>query len=58
MKLGLERFNPFVGWDWSGCSKMFDTRFLEVNLIRIADNHGIRVGIENCPMFSTYNENR
>ncbi len=57
-KLGLSHVNTFVGRDW--------TRSLEANwqpflktwkpLVRCAEEHGVRIGIENCPMLFTSDE--
>jgi sugar phosphate isomerase/epimerase len=56
--LGLDRVNTFVGRDparslaenW----RLFDERWPEV--IRHAEACGVRVGIENCPMYFTQDE--
>lgn len=57
-KLGLQTVNTFIGAD--------HTRFLEHNfekfgkiwpdIIRYAEDHGIRIAIENCPMSFTADE--
>ena len=57
-KLGLDTFNTFIGRD--------HTRSLEANfkkfrklwppIINYAESQGIRVGIENCPMYFTGDE--
>jgi sugar phosphate isomerase/epimerase len=51
-KLGLKNVNTFVGRDWSKTVDENWPRFLKTwkPLIAFAENHGIRVGIENCPM--------
>lgn len=56
--LGLDRVNTFVGRDWRlGVDENWP-RFLEVwrALIRHAEDHGVRIGIENCPMSFTMDE--
>jgi sugar phosphate isomerase/epimerase len=51
-KLGLKTVNTFVGRDWTRTVDQNWPRFLKTwkPLIAFADDHGIRVGIENCPM--------
>ena len=50
--LGVGRVNTFVGRDWTKSVDDNWPRFLEVwqPLMALADQHGIKVGIENCPM--------
>jgi sugar phosphate isomerase/epimerase len=50
--------NTFVGRDWSRSVEDNWPRFLEVwvPLIRYAEEEGVRVGIENCPMLFTRDE--
>jgi sugar phosphate isomerase/epimerase len=50
--LGLRNANTFVGRDWTKTVDENWPRFLKVwkPLIAFAEDHGIRVGIENCPM--------
>lgn len=57
-KLGLSTVNTFVGRDWTRSVDENWPRFLEVwrPLIQFAADHGIRVGIENCPMLFTRDE--
>lgn len=57
-KLGLENVNTFVGRDWTRSVDENWPRFLKTwrPLIAFAEDHGIRVGIENCPMFFTRDE--
>jgi len=57
-KLGLSQVNSFVGRD---CSKTVDEnwpRFLGTwqPLVQFAEDHGVRIGIENCPMFFSDDE--
>jgi len=57
-QLGLTRVNTFVGRDPAKSVEENWPRFLEVwtPLIRFAEEHGVRVGIENCPMLFTRDE--
>lgn len=50
--LGLDRVNTFIGRDWTKSVDDNWPRFLEVwrPLIKFAEDHGVRIGIENCPM--------
>ncbi|MDD8044476.1 MAG: sugar phosphate isomerase/epimerase, partial [Verrucomicrobiota bacterium] len=56
--LGINTVNTFIGRDWTKSVDDNWPRFLEVwrPLIRFAEDHGVRVGIENCPMFFTKDE--
>ncbi len=56
--LGLDRVNTFVGRDWRLSVDDNWPRFLDVwrPLIRHAEDHGVRIGIENCPMYFTGDE--
>jgi sugar phosphate isomerase/epimerase len=51
-KLGLKNVNTFVGRDWTKTVDENWPRFLKVwkPLIAYAEDHGIKIGIENCPM--------
>ncbi len=51
-KLGIRQVNSFVGRDWTRTVDENWPRFLKVwkPLIRFAEDHGVRIGIENCPM--------
>lgn len=51
-KLGLKNVNTFVGRDWTKTIDENWPRFLKVwkPLIAFAEDHGVRIGIENCPM--------
>jgi len=57
-KLGLKNANTFVGRDWTRTVDENWPRFLKVwrPLIAFAEDHGVKVGIENCPMFFTRDE--
>lgn len=56
--LGLQNVNTFVGRDWTKTVDENWPRFLEIwkPLIRFAEDHDIRIGIENCPMSFTRDE--
>lgn len=56
--LGLGKVNTFVGRDWRLSLDENWPRFLKVwrPLIAFAEDHDIRVGIENCPMSFTKDE--
>ncbi len=56
--LGLGVVNTFVGRDWTKSVDDNWPRFLETwrPLIQFAEDHGIRIGIENCPMAFTKDE--
>lgn len=51
-KLGLNNANTFVGRDWTKTVDENWPRFLKTwrPIIAFAEDHGIKVGIENCPM--------
>ncbi len=57
-KLGLKNVNTFVGRDWTKTVDENWPRFLKVwrPLISFAEDHAIRIGIENCPMLFTGDE--
>ena len=56
--LGLTNVNTFIGRDWLRSVDDNWPRFLEVwrPLIAWAEQHGVRIGIENCPMLFTRDE--
>ncbi|MGE3309484.1 MAG: sugar phosphate isomerase/epimerase family protein [Limisphaerales bacterium] len=56
--LGLKNVNTFVGRDWTKSVDDNWPRFLKIwrPLIAFAEDHDIRVGIENCPMSFTADE--
>lgn len=56
--LALDTVNTFVGRDWRLSVDENWPRFLEVwrPLLHFAADHGVRIGIENCPMFFTTDE--
>jgi sugar phosphate isomerase/epimerase len=56
--LGVDTVNGFVGRDWRRTVDDNWPRFLEVwrPLVRLAEEHGVRIGIENCPMLFTADE--
>src|SRR6266404_4177278 len=57
-KLGLHNENTFVGSDWTRTVDENWPRFLKTRkpIISFAEDHGIKVGIENCPMYFTRDE--
>ncbi len=57
-KLGLKNANTFVGRDWTRTVDENWPRFLKIwkPLIAFAEDHAIKVGIENCPMSFTRDE--
>ena len=56
--LGVNEMNTFIGRDWTRSVEKNWARFLEVwpPLVRFAEVQGVRIGIENCPMFFTGDE--
>jgi sugar phosphate isomerase/epimerase len=56
--LGLDRVNTFVGRDPAQSIEENWPRFREVwkPLVQWAEEHGVRIGIENCPMLFTRDE--
>jgi len=56
--LGVGVVNTFVGRDWTKSVDDNWPRFLETwrPLIQFAEDHGIKIGIENCPMAFTKDE--
>jgi len=57
-KLGLDQANTFVGRDWTRSVDDNWPRFLKTwkPLVAYAEDQGVRVGIENCPMLFTRDE--
>jgi sugar phosphate isomerase/epimerase len=56
--LGVNRMTTFIGRDWTRSIEANWPRFLEIwkPLIAVAEERGVRVGIENCPMLFTGDE--
>jgi sugar phosphate isomerase/epimerase len=56
LEIGL--VNTFIGRDWTRSLRKNWSRFREVwpPLIRFAEEHGVHVAIENCPMLFTADE--
>jgi sugar phosphate isomerase/epimerase len=56
--LGVNQMNTFIGRDWTRSVEDNWPRFLEVwpPLVRFSEAQGVRIGIENCPMFFTSDE--
>ncbi len=57
-KLGMKNVNTFVGRDWTKSVHDNWPRFLKTwrPLIACAEDHDIKIGIENCPMLFTQDE--
>ena len=57
-KLRLRNVNTFVGRDWTKSVDANWPRFLKLwkPLIALAEEHDVRIGIENCPMYFTADE--
>jgi len=57
-QLGVNQMNTFVGRDPAKTADENWPRFLEVwkPLVQLAEDQGVRIGIENCPMFFTRDE--
>jgi sugar phosphate isomerase/epimerase len=57
-RLGIGVANSFVGRDPSRSIQENWPRFLEVwpGLVRLAEESGVRIGIENCPMYFSQDE--
>jgi sugar phosphate isomerase/epimerase len=57
-KLDLKSVNTFVGRDWTKSVDDNWPRFLKTwkPLITFAEDHGIKIGIENCPMLFSNDE--
>ncbi|OYP32252.1 sugar phosphate isomerase/epimerase family protein [Rhodopirellula sp. MGV] len=57
-KLGINTMNSFIGRDWTKSVDDNWPKFLETwkPIIECAEQNGVRVGIENCPMFFTNDE--
>lgn len=57
-RLGIQRVNSFIGRDWTKSVDDNWPRFLSTwrPLIRLAEDRGVRVGIENCPMLFSADE--
>ena len=56
--LGLPVVSTFIGRDWTKSIDQNWPRFLQVwrDLISFAEDQGIRIAIENCPMYFTADE--
>ncbi len=57
-KLALRNVNTFVGRDWTRSVDENWPRFMKTwrPIVRFAEDHGIKIGIENCPMSFTEDE--
>ncbi len=56
--LGVGRVTTFIGRDWTKSVDENWPRFKKVwkPLVKFAESHGVRIGIENCPMLFTNDE--
>lgn len=56
--LGLGGINTFIGRDWTKSVEGNWSRFLDTwtPLVEFAEQHRVRIGIENCPMLFTDDE--
>lgn len=56
--LGIGQMNSFIGRCWTKSIDDNWPRFRQVwkPLVKFAEDHGVRIGIENCPMFFTDDE--
>ena len=56
--LGLTRVNTFIGRDWTQSVDANWPRFLQTwkPLVKLAEDNGVKIGIENCPMIFTADE--
>jgi sugar phosphate isomerase/epimerase len=57
-KLGLKNVNTFIGRDWTKSVDDNWPRFLKTwkPLVALAEDHGVKIGIENCPMIFSRDE--
>lgn len=57
-RLGLDRVNTFIGRNWKLSVEENWPQFLSVwrPMIQLAEQHGVKIGIENCPMLFTKDE--
>jgi len=57
-RLGLRNANTFIGRDWTRTVDENWPRFLKIwkPIISFAEDHGVKIGIENCPMCFTRDE--
>jgi len=56
--LGVGQMNTFIGRDWTKSVDANWPRFRQVwkPLVKFAEDHGVRIGIENCPMLFSDDE--
>lgn len=56
--LDINQVNTFVGRDWTKSVPENWNRFLQTwqPIIAFAEQHDVKIGIENCPMIFTYDE--
>ena len=56
--LGVRQMNTFIGRDWTKSVADNWPRFLVTwrPIVKFAEDHGVRIGIENCPMLFSKDE--
>jgi len=56
--LGVNQMNTFIGRDWTKSVEENWPRFKRVwkPLVKLAEDQGVKIGIENCPMLFTRDE--
>ena len=56
--LGINQMNTFIGRDWKKSVDDNWSQFLTVwkPIVQFAEDEGVRIGIENCPMFFSKDE--
>lgn len=56
--LGVRQMNTFIGRDWTKTVEDNWPRFLDTwrPIVKFAEDHGVRIGIENCPMLFSKDE--
>lgn len=57
-RLGVDRVNTFIGKDKTATMEENFERFLQVwpPIVQYAEEHNVKIGIENCPMYYTADE--
>jgi sugar phosphate isomerase/epimerase len=57
-KLGLTNVNTFIGRDWTKTVDENWPQFIKIwkPLVKFAEDHNVKIGIENCPMLFSRDE--